>query len=291
MRIAVILTVHNRKEKTLKCLEALYEENCDAELCCYMTDDGCTDGTAEAVSDLFQQVNIVKGDGTLFWNRGMWKAWEAAEKRDYDFYLWLNDDTILIENAISRLLKAAEETKHKSIIVGSTCASSNDNSLTYGGRGGDKKHTIIAPDTNRLVECVTFNGNIVLIPRKIFKFVGKNDFFYRHSFGDIDYGLCVYKAGFKTYIAPGFYGFCERNNPIPIFRRKQYSLIKRYKLLYSPLGFNPFEDFYLNKKYYPLWKCCLWFIKLHINVLFPKDHTKYLNEHINFVYNIPSSRH
>lgn len=270
MKIAAILTVHNRKEKTIKCLEALYGNICDVELCCYMTDDGCTDGTVEDVKEKFSQVEIVKGDGTLFWNRGMIKAWETAEKWDYDFYLWLNDDTILVHDAISRLMKAAKETKFESIIVGSTCISNSNRTLTYGGRGNNKKHTMIAPDESKMVECTTFNGNIVLIPRKVFKAIGKNDPFYHHSFGDIDYGLTANKAGFKNYIAPGFYGYCERNYPVPLFRRKGYGIIKRYKLLYSPLGYNPIEDYHLNSKFVPKYKCIIWFIRLHLNVLFTK---------------------
>ena len=46
----------------------------------------------EAVGKMFPQVHIIKGDGNLFWNRGMYMAWQAAIKeKDYDFYLWLND--------------------------------------------------------------------------------------------------------------------------------------------------------------------------------------------------------
>ena len=45
------MTVHNRKEKTLKCLSQIYSMNIpeDVKLDVYMTDDGCTDGTPETV--------------------------------------------------------------------------------------------------------------------------------------------------------------------------------------------------------------------------------------------------
>jgi len=65
-----------------------------------MTDDGCTDGTSKEVLEQYPSVHIVSGDGTLFWNRGMYCAWKAAVKeREYDFYMWLNDDTTLEVNA------------------------------------------------------------------------------------------------------------------------------------------------------------------------------------------------
>ena len=60
MNIAVLLTCHNRKAKTVKCMQSLYDalthynrlhekDFIDVEV--YLTDDGCTDGTVEAVAD------------------------------------------------------------------------------------------------------------------------------------------------------------------------------------------------------------------------------------------------
>ena len=83
-KIAVLMTVHNRKEKTLRCLSSLEETLASwrerFELKVFLTDDGCTDGTAEAVrrKEWSFPVEILQGDGTLFWNGGMILAWKAA---------------------------------------------------------------------------------------------------------------------------------------------------------------------------------------------------------------------
>ena len=73
--IAVLLTVHDRKNKTLRCLENLYKQVLPnyLRLDIYLTDDGCTDGTPEAIKRQFPKVHIIKGDGNLFWNRGMYR--------------------------------------------------------------------------------------------------------------------------------------------------------------------------------------------------------------------------
>lgn len=87
--IAVLLTVHNRREKTLNCLQNLFSQKVSGgyEIQIYLTNDGCTDTTAEAVEKDFPQVHIIKGNGNLFWNRGMWTAWNAAVKdKKYDYY-------------------------------------------------------------------------------------------------------------------------------------------------------------------------------------------------------------
>ena len=103
--IAVLLTVFNRKEKTLQCLGNLYKQlpiqGYSVDI--YLTNDGCTDGTPEAIAQKFPEVNIIHSKGNLFWNRGMYTAWEEATKRkEYDYYLWLNDDTFIYPDSISR---------------------------------------------------------------------------------------------------------------------------------------------------------------------------------------------
>ena len=71
--IAVLLTVHNRKECTEKALSHLFQSKMpnDVTLDVYLTDDGCTDGTAEMIQQEYPSVRVVKGDGNLYWNRGV----------------------------------------------------------------------------------------------------------------------------------------------------------------------------------------------------------------------------
>ena len=69
MKIAVLLTCFNRKEKTLSCLAGLYESqrvyyernSSPIELEVFLTDDGCTDGTAQAVKASFAGKSADRG--------------------------------------------------------------------------------------------------------------------------------------------------------------------------------------------------------------------------------------
>lgn len=135
--IAVLLTVFNRKEKTLLCLKNLYQQTIPYEyqMDIYLTNDGCTDGTPEAVKEQYPQVNIINAQGNLYWNRGMHLAWQTAAKtKDYDYYLWINDDTFIYEGAIENLLSTATLHKGKAIIT-SACEDTKTHSyITYGGR-------------------------------------------------------------------------------------------------------------------------------------------------------------
>lgn len=94
MKIAVLLTCFNRKEKTVACLRSLYEtyqdsqSSVDVEV--FLTDDGSSDGTSEAVSSLtpFFPLTLLKGDGSLFWRGGMNNSWRTAIKKGgFDGYL------------------------------------------------------------------------------------------------------------------------------------------------------------------------------------------------------------
>ena len=76
-KVAVLLTVHNSLEQTLDCLRNCYQQIDSMKgdgmysFTVYLVNDGCTDGTAEAVEENFPQTRIIRGSGTLYWNLGM----------------------------------------------------------------------------------------------------------------------------------------------------------------------------------------------------------------------------
>ena len=203
--VAVLLTVFNRKEKTLACLEGIYLQidalKADGKYECtvFMVDDGCTDGTSEAVREAFPQTRIIRSDGGLYWNRGMRLAWDEAAKEDFDFYLLVNDDTILADGALAALLDNSEFLRHRAIVVGT--AANNSGTITYGGR--TKGNRLVKPDPAIPVACHMFNANLVLIPRFAYEKVGNLSPAYHHSFGDYDYGVRARKMGISCVVAPG----------------------------------------------------------------------------------------
>lgn len=240
LRVAVLMTVHNRRTTTLDCLRRLFlNEISNISLDVYLVDDGSTDGTGEAVEMSYPMVKIIKGDGNLFWNRGMWTAWNRAAREDYDFYLWLNDDTLLYDSAVRTMLDAYKDAKQEAVIVGCTCSVSDHNKVTYGGAKGE----LVEPN-GTLQEVNHINGNFVLVSHKVYKELGNLDYFYTHSFGDWDYGIRALKAGFKLYITPRFIGTCEQHDNKKKCYSDKYSLFERLNHFYSPLGNPPRELFH-----------------------------------------------
>lgn len=270
--IAVLITVHNRKEKTYKCLQNLFAQKGVGDrysVDVYLTDDGCSDGTPDMIRELFPTISIVSGDGNLFWNRGMYVAWDVASKaQEYDYYLWLNDDSYLNDDCIDSMLTSAEEKSDESIIVASMCDHSHS-FMTYGGyRLNDGK---LATPNGELQECSTMNGNCVLIPNAVFKVCGNLDWTYQHAIGDLDYGYSARRKGFKIFASKAYLGTCDRNPRLPAWARTEVPFINRLKNLYSPLGYAaPIPYFHYDMKNFGLLQALKHFFTIHLRVLFPK---------------------
>lgn len=269
-RIAVLLTVFNRKDKTLKCLKLLSSQERNFHffsLDVYLTNDGCTDGTPEAVKRCYPFVRIINGDGNLYWNHGMLEAWKAASKDDYDFYLWINDDVELYPNAVERLLDESKIHNHEAIIGGAMCASFDNTLVTYGGR--ISRHRLIQ-DVQRAQKCNTLSGNLVLVPKYVYQKIGMNDPYYKHSLGDLDYTLTANENGLQVWVARGIFGICDREDRIQGWSDRRNNLLTRFKNLYSIRGNNPIMEFHFNLKHYGIINAVYRFILSHLHTLLPQ---------------------
>jgi GT2 family glycosyltransferase len=248
VRIATLITCHNRKAKTLACLASLYQNPLPEDYLqdVFLVDDGSTDGTEQAVRERYPQVNIIKGDGSLYWNGGMRVAFAAALERGFDYYLWLNDDTLLYPTALNSLIATSGELQAKHgmnvIVVGST-QDANDGRLTYGGVIRPNKwktlfFKLVTPK-DVPIECETMNGNCVLIPCAIAKEVGNLEKAFAHAMGDLDYGLRARYAGFSVWVMAGFAGTCSRNAVAGSFNDAGLPIAVQLRKMMQPKGLPP----------------------------------------------------
>lgn len=240
MRLAVLMTCYNRKEKTLACLRSLVaSQGIDRlELNVVLVDDGSTDGTVDAVAAAFPWVCIDRGDGSLFWCRGMHRAFALASRDKNDFYLWLNDDTQLYPDTLSRLLQEAAALRAQqdrpAILVGSTVDETSGN-LTYGGlrraSWWQPLNLIKIMPGEHPQACDTMNGNIVLVPAEAANIVGNLDPIFEHSMGDTDYGFRAVQLGVALWVAAGVHGTCGHNPVKGTFSDRTLSLPRRWRLM------------------------------------------------------------
>jgi GT2 family glycosyltransferase len=267
--IAIIMTSYNRKNKTISCLDSLFSQEELGEkfhYLIYLVDDGSTDGTSEAVHLIYPGVRIIPGTGDLFWNRGMHLAFGEALKQDHEFYLWMNDDTTLFPDALTRLLETSSLFQDEAIVVAST-KDPDTSEWTYGGlRRLDRcrrlKFTPIQPGTTPvLIEAM--NGNCVLFPRQVARILGNLDPVYSHGMGDFDYSLRAQKQGVKVILAPGYYGYCTRN----AVSTESKSFRQRFSRMISRKGLPPKDWAVFSKRYAgPLWP--FYWVSPYIRIFF-----------------------
>jgi GT2 family glycosyltransferase len=224
-RVAVLMTCHDRRDTTLACLARLAacERPPDVTVDVILVDDGCTDGTAAAVAAAHPEVTILPGDGTLFWGRGMHRAFAHATAIGYDDYLWLNDDTMLAPEAFTLMLEAEHAVRTRTgqagIIVGST-RDPDSGRLNFGGgiiRAPRKwlDVALIEP-TDVPQPCESMMGNCTMIPAEVAQRIGNIDTGYEHGLGDFDYGCRARQAGIGLWVAPGFVGTSKSHPKVDV---------------------------------------------------------------------------
>lgn len=248
--ICAVLTCYNRQAKTQACLENLYRAaECIADrarLHIIVTDDGSTDGTGEMLRTRFPEVEVMKGDGSLFWNGGMRVAFDRALQESHDFYLWVNDDTDLFPECLTQLLATHDtlivQYGRGGIIVGSTC--NDQGKLSYGGQRRNSgwktlSYYCVEPADAPLV-CETFNGNCLLVSAGAAREIGNLDEAFKHGMGDMDYGLRATRKGIPIWVMPGYAGRCTHDHTVEgSYLDQSLPLALRWKKALSPKELSP----------------------------------------------------
>lgn len=263
MIIQTLTTCHNRKNKTLASLGDLHQQDLpdDVVLRHTLVDDGSFDGTFAAVRDQFPDVEIIRGDGGLFWAGGMRHGWEKAVKHKYFDYLFVyNDDVRLKHQALHHLLATSKKFIAKNgnpahAIIGSFSDSSGIKTTYSGALKTTSWHPfrvkrIEPPETGyTLVDTMNMNG--ALISLSALSEVGFLSDFFIHSGADFEYGLKLNNAGGNVLLAAGHIGICDRNSTQGTELETGISLIEGYKRLLSVKGQPPIQRLRYCKKYAP----------------------------------------
>ncbi len=220
-------------------------------------DDGSCDGTSEAASAVSDRVDVIRGDGSLYWARSMQLAEQRALAREPDFLLWLNDDVVLYPDALRTLLGAEAPSKGSRIVVGSVVDPETGNP-TYGGVDRvdwhPMRYKLVTSNNCEPRHCATFNGNVVLVPRPVYRRVGGIDGRFAHAFADFDYGLRTRALGFELVATGSAVGTCPRGSQAAPWSAPSLSLATRYRLIFgrkeAPIGSSVR---YLRRHGGPLW--------------------------------------
>ena len=291
VQIAGVITVHNRKQKTIACLRHLFNaldtfnkgssDHAAIQLKVFLTDDGCTDGTAEAVVEEFatRDIKILKGDGNLFWAGGMRLAWQAAvdEGTPWDYYLLLNDDTNVYDNVLYELFQADEwgfkQTNRHGLSSGITCHPKKPNEITYGGFNfvnRTKGRFVMVMPNGKPQPIDLTHANILLVHHTVTDSIGIFNKGFRHRCADWDYSMTAKRKGFLTFVTANVCGECEYDHDSgkdEIQKLRKMSLKERISYINPPTRSNHDYLLYVRRNL-PL-RFPIAFLVRNIRVYFP----------------------
>jgi GT2 family glycosyltransferase len=237
IKLEIVTPVHNRRSETLRCLKSLSRSKLDGiEAHVIIVDDGSTDGTAEAVRTEYPSVEIVQGDGNLWYTAGANRGLEAALRHDPDYILAINNDSIFDENCIRRMVECAE--KHRKSVVGALLLDWDEPPKIFqvapkwstwlgGYRHWRNQSVWTVPAEPWEVELIV--GNCVLFPAASVREVGLMDEKKLVQYGDAEYTPRMRRRGWRLLIEPKARVFCQPNAIVSGLRkqsvRKQLSEI------------------------------------------------------------------
>jgi GT2 family glycosyltransferase len=220
IRVEIVTPVFNRKDLTLLCLRSIKRLRTDGiEIHVLIVDDGSTDGTFEAVSREFPDVEIVKGNGNLWFTEGTNVGVRAALKHDPDFVLMINNDQVFDDRSLEFMVETALANERS--VVGPLLLLWDQPhkifqvapqwSTKLGGWRHWYKQTVWSvPDRPWEVDLIV--GNCVLVPVAAIEEHGLMNSERYPNFGDAEYTPRLKKHGWKLLIDPRARVFCQPND-------------------------------------------------------------------------------
>ena len=271
----MLLTCFNRKDATLNCIKTIYDDSFDMSF--IVVDDGCTDGTAEAIGQMSKEMSfkarIIKGSGNLFWAGGMRKGMEylLSADRGYDYLTLVNDDVAFEKDTLKNMIARSKE-KNNAVISGAT-SWFGANKGSYGGVLYDRRKVrpqFIDISAANSTECDTMNCNCVLMPYDVFLRAGAFDSHYTHSMADFDYGFKLKRMGYHIWLTDFYVGKCDDNSAENTWRDNKLSRRERIKKKESPKGLPAGEWFYYLRKNFGLGSAIWHSLTPYIRILIGK---------------------
>jgi len=219
-RVEIVAPVYNRRETTLLCLRSLSRINSEGlDVHIIIVDDASSDKTSESIASEFPDVQIIQGDGNLWFTEGTNVGVRAALEYNPDYILMMNDDQVFDADFLHFMIETAE--KHPHSIVGALLllwdtphkvfqVSPKWETMSGGWRHWQHQTVWTVPEKPWLVEIIV--GNCVLFPASAIKEVGLMDSKRYPNFGDAEYTPRLRKKGWKLLIDPRARVFCQPNN-------------------------------------------------------------------------------
>jgi len=266
MQVNIVIPVHNRIDVTMECLSCLEGQTYN-NYKIIVVDDGSTDGTCERIKSKYEDVEILSGDGTLWWSGAMYLGVEhiLTFAKDTDYILSLNNDTAFGRELIESLVRVSQH--YGQAIVGSMEKNYyNREEILYLGEWLDWQTFKFIPE-QRLPEKKNINvnehvnvlpGRGMLIPVEVIKKIGNfNKVDFPHYISDYEFTMRAFNRGIRlllsydsvVYTRPDTTGISVRKGLEPLILKEAYVHLFSIKSTNNIFDFINFIKLHCPKKY------------------------------------------
>jgi GT2 family glycosyltransferase len=104
--VSVIIVSYNTREMTCACIQSVIDEAHGLDQEIIVLDNTSTDGSADAIAERFPSVHLIRSPDNLGFGKG---NNVAAQKATGEYVLLLNPDTVVLDNAIGKLVQFAKQ--------------------------------------------------------------------------------------------------------------------------------------------------------------------------------------
>jgi GT2 family glycosyltransferase len=203
--LCIVIPVHNRLEFTKECLDSLERQTQRADKI-IIVDDGSTDSTQEVLREWYPDVDVLRGDGNLFWTAAINMGIRHALLLGADMVMTLNNDTVASETFVEKMLEGSRQAPNA--LIGALDVDSVSKKPYYGGEilnwtWSTSRYLLDSlkeEEQTGLHECSLFPARGLLIPRGVFDAIGLFDEErLPHYMADYDFTLTAARHGFKIF--------------------------------------------------------------------------------------------
>ena len=197
-KVSIIIITYNGKQLLEKCLESLFKINYN-NFEVIIVDNNSTDSTIEFITKNYPSIIIIKLDS----NKGFAEPNNIGTKTAKgEYFLFLNNDTVVTPNFISSMIKVME--LDRTIGICQSLLLKPDESIDSSGDFIDKLGVVYNSKTKikQIRNISSARGASMLIQKKIFDDIGGFDKKFFFSFEDVDVGWRTWILGYRVVIVP-----------------------------------------------------------------------------------------